>query len=127
MWQLWPRARVFSDFVDGLGLSTDEVAWTNLAKCQVFKADRTSGRRLFANQEVLQAGCQAVFPIAEVIDTLQPRHTFIPVEQVAKRVTLPVDACTYVYHGLHGTRGGENSTVWVPRELGRMRNDLPAG
>lgn len=123
MWRRWPRSRIFEPFVAGLGLDADEVAWTNLAKCQVFRFDRDTGRRLKDFQEDLQSICQPLYPVADTIALLRPRATFVAVLGAAKRASLPPDARLYVYHGLHGTRLGERPTSWTARELSSLLAD----
>jgi hypothetical protein len=124
MWRLWPRARVFSDVVDGLGLSTDQIAWTNLAKCQVFRSDRLTGLPLRANQEKLQLLCQQHFPIGSVVKALSPLETFVPVLSVAERATFPHGVSPVIYHGMNGTRDSIGPTLWVPEEIRRLRESM---
>ena len=77
----WPRGDVVVNLLKMLGDQVDEVAWVNLARCQVPPA--------VTDETPLRAACQQrdVYPISEVIDAVRPSAVFVAVLGTVDRIT----------------------------------------
>lgn len=77
----WPRGDVVVALLNMLGDRVDQVAWVNLARCQVPPS--------VTDEAPLRAACQRrdVYPVSEVIDAVRPSAVFVAVLGTVDRTT----------------------------------------
>ena len=125
----WKRDWEFRLVREALGDGIEEVAWTNLAHCRVRP-------KALDDEYPLQRRCSSTdgaFPIGGLLGAIRPVAVLSCVQplETSERHRYVWsgggwDAKVFAFHGMHGTRNGENRDVWarkVAEEIAHLRKE----
>jgi hypothetical protein len=115
---LWTRWKQHFKYLveDLLGLTVDEIAYANLAKCMV---------PIETSPDEVVRFCQGDFPVCDLVEAVKPRAVLCCRVDAYEGGPTIKTWCTdevYTWDGRHGTnRAGDKLNVWGPRMAEAIR------